>query len=907
MLDGRWVHRLKLRLRTLLLRSRVERELEDEFQFYIAERTALEIARGRSPDDASRLARRALDGMDCRKEECRDMRRTQLVDDMIQDVRYGCRSLVRSPGFLAAALLSLALGIGANTAIFSVIDALLLKTLPVERPRELVLLNPVGMRNGWTAGTMTWSYRAYHGLRDAQQVFTGLIAERTDAVNLMIDGTTRRATASIVSGNYFEVLGVRPFAGRLLSDADDRIRSGHPVVVLAHAFWATRLGSQPDLVGQAVRIGGHPFTVVGIADRGFNGLEVGGSVDVFVPSMMLGEVVTYGSALDLRSSYIFQIYGRLRGGVSREEAQARLQPLYAAQLEQDVATLGERRPTGEGWRQGRLVLDDGSRGTSDLREDLATPLKAVMAMTAMVLLITCANIAGLQMARVASRRKELSIRLAIGASRRRIARQLLTESALIAALGAAAGLAIAHVMIRILITEMGDEADRLLLDMSVLNGSVLLFTFAVSAAAAALFGVFPALVATRAAVASPLREGVSSEAGGQVRLRRGLATAQVAVGLVLVAASGLFVRTLYNLRHTETGFRTDRLVQFQINTGAAGYDRARSEGFFRQVVDDVRSVSGVSGATLSVVPVLSNALIGFGLDVEGYVPGAGESRRSVANVVAPGYFAMVGTPLVRGRDFARSDTAASPRVAIVSESFVSKYFPNADPLGRTLTLAYGGAARFTYEIVGVAKDARLNNMRDAPVRTFYLPYTQFDVLNNAFVLVRAAGDAALLRRPIEEVVKRRDPGIPVGAYRTVDEQMDRILQPERLLASLSVAFGLLATGLAAIGLYGVMAFSVARRTREIGVRLALGATRSTVLRMVLRDVGGIAAVGVGAGTVLSLALVRYVEAQLYGVRGLDVATLGAAAAVLSFVALASGWLPARWASRVDPAVTLRHE
>ena len=606
-------------------------------------------------------------------------------------------------------------------------------------------------------------------------------------------------------------------------------------------------------------------------------------------------------------AYIFQVYGRLRPGITREQAEAQLQPLYVAQLEQDVASLGQRAPSGDAWRQGKLLLDDAHRGTSGLRGELETPLKAVMAMTVLVLLITCANIAGLQMARAASRSREMSIRLAIGASRGRVVRQLLTESAVIAALGGLAGLAVASFTIRLLVAEVGETAGRLQLVMSFLDARVLAFTLAVSAATGIVFGLLPALFATRTAVSPTLKAGAASAIGGHVRLRRMLVTAQVALGLVLVASSGLFLRTLSNLRHTDTGFRADQLVQFQLNAGAAGYDRARSEALFRGVVEDVRALPGVSSATLAVAPVLSDAMIGFSLEVEGYTPAAGENRSSVANAVAPGYFGVVGTPLVRGRDFSESDASTSHRVAIVSESFVKKYYPNSDPLGHTLSLDYGRPPRLTHEIVGVAKDARLNNIRDQPRRTFYLPYTQFDVLSSSFVLVRAAGEPALLRRAIQELVKRHDPAIPVAAYRTLDEQIDRVLRPERLVASLSLSFGLLATGLAAIGLYGVMAFSVARRTREIGVRMALGAKRGDVLRMVMREAASMAAGGIAIGAVLALALGRYVEAQLYGVGGRDVATLVIAAGVLAGVALASGWLPARRASRVDPALTLRQE
>jgi predicted permease len=824
-----------------------------------------------------------------------------------QDMRYASRRLAAQPGFTTVVVLTLALGIGANTAIFSIIDTLLLESLPVDHPRELVLLNPTGLRNGWTSGGLTWSYPAYRGLRDGQRVFSGIIAERTDAVNLTLEGATQRAIASIVSGNYFDVLGVRPLMGRLLSDADDRIRNGHPVVVLSYGFWVERLGMRPDILGRDLRIGGHPFTVVGIAEKRFNGLEVGGAIDVFVPTMMLPQVVTYAGALDARTAYIFNVYGRLKPGVNRQQAEAQLQPLYVTELEQDVAAMGKERLSGDRWRQGRLLLEDGHRGTSALRGNLETPLTAVMAMTILLLVITCANIASLQMARASARVKEISIRLAIGASRGRVVQQLLIESGLIVALGALAALLVAVVTIRALVGEMGEIASRLEIVTTFLDGRMLTFTFALAAATTVLVGLVPALLATRPEVWPSLRAGVAAEIGGQLRLRRVLVTAQLALSLVLITASGLFGRTVYNLRHADAGFQTDRLVQFQLNTGAAGYDRRRSEVAFRHVLEGIQSLPGVDAATLAVAPMLDNGLIGFALEVEGYSSRDGTRARAGANVVAPGYFRMVSTPLVRGRDFSETDTALSPRVAIVSERFVKRYLPNLDPIGRTISLAYGRPDRFQYEIVGISKDARLNNLRNEPPPTFYLPYTQFDVLNASFILVRAGADPNLLHRSIEQVVRRLDPELPVIGYVTIDDQIDRLLQPERLVASLSLSFGLLATGLGAIGLYGVMAFTVARRTREIGLRMALGADRGAVLRMVLRGAAGMSAIGICLGAVLALALGRYVESQLYGVRGGDLLTLGGAAGVLLAVVILSGWLPARRASRVDPMLALRYE
>jgi predicted permease len=824
-----------------------------------------------------------------------------------QDLRYGARMLWRNPGLTSIAVATLALGIGANTAIFSIVDKLLLESLPVERPRELVMLRPNGIRNGWVAGSMTWSYPAYAGMRERQQVFTGVLAERTASVNFTIDGTTQRATESIVSGNYFEVLGVRALLGRVLSAEDDRIQGGHPVAVLSHGFWVERLGSRPEIVGQTIRLNGHPFTVVGVSEKGFNGLEVGGSVDAFVPVTMLRQVVTYGDAIDSRSSYIFQIYGRLKPGISREEATAQMQPIYLAQLEQDIAAMGARGPSDDQWMQGRLSLEDGHRGTSELRGDLETPLAALMAMTGAVLLIACANIAGLLMARAAYRTKEISIRMAIGASRGRVVWQLLTESVMLAALGGLASMLVASWTINMLVAEMGESAERLRLVTNFLDARVLGFALAASTATGILFGLLPALTASRESVSSGLKTRVATDRRGQVRLRRMLVTAQIALGLVLVTASGLFIRTLQNLRQTDTGFRTDRLIQFQLDSGAAGHDSDRSKVLFRQILEELRSVPGVSDATLALSPVLSNARISFGLEVEGYTHSEGENRSSVCNAVAPRYFAMLGTPLLRGRDFNEADTATSQRVTIVNETFVRKYFPDRDPLGHKIRLSWGLGQRYDYEIIGVSKDVRFANLRDLPERNFFMPYTQWDYLDNTYFYARTSGDPALLAGPIRELVKRHDANIPVVEYRTVDEQIDRLLRPERLVASLSLAFGLLATGLAAIGLYGVTAFSVARRTHEIGIRMALGAQRAAILRMVLRDVAAMVTVGIGVGVALSLGLARYVEAQLYGVPARDIMTIGAAAIVLAVVALAAGWLPARRASRVDPMIALRQE
>ena len=894
-----------LRFRSLFRRPQVERELDDELRYHIERRIEDEVARGAPVEQARLAALRSMEGLEQRKEECRDMRRTQFFEQFLRDIRYGWRALLRSPAFAAVTLLSLALGIGANTAIFSLVDKVMLESLPVERPRELVILEPDGIRNGWTASDLSWSYPSYLGIRERQEPFVDVLAVRTETVNFGIDGATQRAAQAIVSGNYFELLGVRALLGRVLTPDDDRTVGGHPVAILSHGFWVEKLGSRGDVVGSTVRLNGYPFTVVGVSERGFNGLEVGGSVDVIVPAAMLKQVVTYGGALESRSSHIFNLYGRLKPGVTREQAEAQMQPVYVAELERDVAAMGASdAPPNDDWRNGRVALVDGHRGTSYMRENLETPLTALMAMTGVVLLIACANIAGLLMARGAQRRKEISVRLAIGASGGRIVRQLLAESALLAVLGGLAGLLIARWTINTLVAQSGDAAQRLQLVTTFLDSRVLGFAFAASIATGFLFGLLPALHALRESVSANLKTAGPADRAGQVRLRRFLVSGQVALGLVLITGAGLFLRTLANLRNTDTGFRTDRMVQFELNAGLAGYDRERATRLFDRILEDLRALPGAASATFAVERILTGNTIGFGLDVEDY---EGEQRFAHGNAVAPGYFAALGIPLVQGREITENDLANSPRVVVVSEAFAKHFFGDESPLGRKIGLGWGLGTRYFHEIVGVSKDARMANLREAPARNFFMPYAQWNVLTQGTFYVRTSGDPATLSAPIRELIRRHDTDIPIVGYRTVDAQIDQLLRPERLTASLSLAFGLLAAGLAAMGLYGVTAFSVARRTREIGIRMALGAQRGAVLGMVLRDVAVMAGVGIVAGTALSLALARYVESQLYGVAARDVLTVVSAAVVFGLVALASGWLPARRASRVEPVTALRQE
>jgi predicted permease len=890
------VNRRKRALETLDrdIRDHIERETQDN------------VDRGMSPEEARQAAYRRFGNILLIEEEARAVWSRIWLEQALQDIRYALRTLARNPGFTTVVIVTLALGIGANTAIFGLVNKVLIDSLPIARPHELVLFHPQGIRNGWTAGDMTLSYPSYLGFCDRQQVFTGVLAERTDTVNFRIDGATQRATETIVSGNYFEVLGVSPFIGRVLTPEDDREPGGHPVAVLSHGFWVEKLGGRRDIVGQTIRLNGFPFTVVGVSEKGFNGLEVGRSIDVVVPASMLAQVVTYGKALTTRIAYIFNVYGRLKPGIGRAEAAAQMQSSYLAELEADVAEMGAQAPTDQRWREGKLLLDDARRGVSRLRDSLSTPLTALMAMTGIVLVIACANIAGLLLARSAARAKEISIRLAIGASAGRIVRQMLTETAILTLFGGVSGLVVTRWTINLVLAQTGD-AERLKLETTFFDWRLLAFALATCVATAVFFGLLPAMRASRESVSDSLKTAVASDRTAQLRLRKILVTAQVALGLVLVTGAGLFLRTLNNLRHVHTGFRTDQLVQFNLNAGLAGYDPSRAATLFARLLEDVRALPGVRDVTLSVAPVLSggDSTIGFGLGVEGYKGANGERAFANGNAVAPGYFSALGLTLLRGRDFSSADVANSPRVAVVSESFVQRYFPSRDPLGLKISLGWGLGAVYQHEIVGISKDARVANLRDEPYRSFYIPYTQWNVLSQASLIVRTSAEPSTLGPAIRDLVKRHDANIPVVDFRPIDEQIDRLLRPERLAASLSLMFGLLATGLAAMGIYGVTAFSVARRRGEIGIRMALGASRGNILRMVIRDVAAMAAVGIIAGVALSLGLSGYVESQLYGIAPRDVATILASVILLVIVSLASAWLPARRATRVDPTVALR--
>jgi predicted permease len=832
------------------------------------------------------------------------------MDQLRQDVRFALRSLRRAPAFTIVIVLTLGLGIGANTAIFSLMDQVLLRTLPVRAPEELVLLDGPGPFSGRTNNNMTFSVPMFRGLEQgSRDVMAGMLARYDTSATLSTGTRSERVFVELVTGGYFEVLGVTSVVGRTLGADDDRMPGGHPVVVLSHGFWQRRFGGQSSILNQEIRINNRPMTVVGVAARGFSGLDAGSPADLFVPIMMKAELTPTWNDLDTWRSRWVTIMGRRRPGVTQEQAAAAMNVVYRQQLHEDAKTL--RASTSDDVRKRflakTLLLHPGHRGRSDLRTQFSTPLVVLMAMVGLVLLIACANVANLLLARAAGQQKEVAIRLALGAGRWRVVRTRLTESFLLALGGALVGVLLAWWTTSVLI-------DTLPFDRAVQNLSadpdlrVVLFAIAISAMTAALFGLAPAFQATKPSLTSALKEEAAAVAGGgrQARFRKGLVVAQVALSVLLLAGAGLFTRSLYNLRSLNPGFVAENVLQFSVDPALSGYSRERSGALFRQIHDQLASLPGVTSASAAVVPAMTDSEWRSTVQVQGYTRKEGEDMNPTFNGVAPGYFSTMGMPLVSGREFRETDVLDAPRVAIINETMAKYFWGTENPLGRRF-----GLGRIendnAIEVVGVVRDAKFTTMRDEIPRFVYVPYMQEEALDTMTFYVRSHPDAGGVPGAARQVVQRLDPNLPIFDMKTMEAQVDESLFLERLVAALSMLFGGLATVLAAVGLYGVMSYTVSRRTREIGIRMALGAARGSVLWMVLREVAVMLAAGIVIGLPVAVGLSRFVESQLYGLSPTDPPTLILASTLLSGVAMLAGYVPARRATRVDPMLALRYE
>lgn len=843
------------------------------------------------------------------------MARNLQVGKCMNTVRYAMRALARTPVVSLVVILSLALGIGANTAIFSLMHQALLRSLPVQSPEELVLLTSpedfkIGRRSADDAGgaDSIFSYPMFRQLEKDVSALTGLAGYRKIDANIAFQAKTLNGSVSVVSGEYFSLLGVHPLMGRLLSPADD-MGTGQPVAVLSHGYWLDRLGGRSDVLNQTVRVNGGLFTVVGVAPRTFLGMTLGNEPDLYVPLVFKPAMTPGWDGTKLYDDYWLYVFGRLKAGSTLSQAQSALNGVYGGLLAEEAKTVqGRDADYLRRFLASRLKLEPGSLGQSRVRERLKTPITILFVCTGLVLLIAAANAANLLLARTAQRSRELSIRVALGASSSRIMKQLLSEAMLLAAAGGVSGLLIGSWLLDLLVSRMAPSDSPTYSVTSRLDPLVLAFAAGVTLVTGLLFGLYPAWSAARGSVATTLKEDSnnSSTSRSGVRARQVLVTGQVAVSLLLLIPMGLFLKSLVNLMREDIGVRTENLLTFGLSPELNNYGFDRCRGLFERAENELSAIPGVTAVTASVVPLIGGSNWRNGIEVEGYKEGStGADKHSMANSVGSGFFGRMGIPLVSGREFTLNDTLTGPKVALVNETWAKYFFGSASPLGRKFRIGEDGSPQM--EIVGVVRDGKYSSVKQKTPRVYFTPYRQGEDIGSMSFYVRSTLPPEQISNQIRRVITAIDADLPVEGLRTMQEQVQRSIQSDRLVLQLASAFAVLATLLAMLGLYGVMAFGVARRTREIGIRMALGAASSNIRSLVMREVALILAIGVAVGVPAALALARMAESELFGVKASDPTVVAGAIVALSVAALAAGYLPTRRATLVSPMVALRDE
>jgi predicted permease len=843
------------------------------------------------------------------------------TETLVKDLRYALRQFLRNPVFTAVAVLSLAIGIGANTAIFSIIDAILLKSLPVRDPQELVILtdpNAAGVSDGLDSGERgLMTYAEFTQLRDHATTLSGLCVAESQLDRWAVhigNGGQEDVRGRLVSEEYFSVLGVDPVIGRFFVKEDGKGPGQDPYAVISYDFWQRRFGGNTSVLGTTLRLLNTTYTIIGVAEPGFHGESVGERPDLWLPMLMELQVMPGRDWLqeDLNKSMEkvmwLHAFGRLKPGVSRAKAQTEIDVLFRGIIENGYPT-ALAPETRKAVLDQHLKLKDARTGAFGGRDDFSQQLLMLLAASAVVLLIACINVANLLLARATARYKEVGVRLSIGASRVRLVRQFLTESLVLSALGGIVGTFVAWGASRGLVLLLAGRRENLVLSPG-LDWRVLGFTAGVTFLTGIVFGLVPALRGTRVNLTDSLRDsgrGVTS-GGGRLNLAKGLVIAQVALSLLLVAGAGLFLRTLWNLQSVGLGYPKEKLLMVTVDGLTAGYKDAQLSSLWRDLIDRLRALPGVQGATYSTNGLFSGSESGDQIEVEGYAPQNDKDKASRFDTLGPQYFSTVGIPLLLGREFGLQDTAASPHVMVINEAFAKKFFAGRSPIGRHVTEKFGDV-KAMYEVVGVSRDARDHRLKgDIPPR-FYLAADQSmeGPARWATFEIRTAGDPAQILGAVRKAILSVNGDLPIDNARPLADNIDRVNEQPRMIARLCTIFGLVALLLAATGLYGVLSYGVARRTNEIGIRMALGAGKGRVIGMILRETGIMIVIGVVVGVAATIGAARLVASRLYGLSTIDPLTLVAATCILGVVALIAGYIPAARAARVNPTQALRHE
>jgi predicted permease len=824
-------------------------------------------------------------------------------------LRQILRNLLKTPVTTGIAVASLALGIGANTAMFSVMAQILWRTLPVPEPERLAFIYHPGPLQGSVSsdegGGPSFSYPVYLALAKQQTSFTGLAGARAFSASLSYDNQALRGRAHLVTGNYFEVLGVKAAMGRVLEPGDDVNRGGHPVAVLSYDYWSIKLGGSPTVLNQTIIVNGFPLTIVGVAPKGFANERQGSHPEVFVPLAMKPQMTPARDDLDNRRSHWLTLFGRLKQGVTHEQAKTALNVLYVPQVEEDIKAY--RNPSENFLKQlraKRIQLKPGQYGRGETRGGAQTPIYLLFGITAMVLLIACANVANLLLARGAARSKEIALRLSLGATRGQLIGQLLTESWIVALLSGLLGLGVAGATLRVLSASVPPaEGVTIATD---LDAQVLLFSLALCLLTGLAFGLFPALQSTNHDLATVIKDqaGQSSGSGAANRFRQSLVTGQMAVSLMLLVTAGLFGKSLVTAMQVELGLRSDHLISFSVDPSLNKYTNEQTAAFYDQLEQRLAAIPGVSLVSATTVPAIAGNNESENIKVDGFAPSNDDDSDAFLAVTGSGYFRTMGIPLIAGREFTPADNKSGQKVGMVNETFVRFYFKDGQPVGRMFA---EGNRKPDITIVGLVRDSKYSELGEKPRRVFYLPYRQKQRMPSLYFYLRTAVEPESIAPQIRRAVSSVDPNLPIDSVKTMEAQISENLSSKRVLTQMTLAFAGLAALLAGIGLYGVLAYNIARRTREIGIRMAIGATGADVRRMVVGEVGVMLAIGAGLGLAGAYAGSQVVGSLLFGMSAKDPAVFAGAAALLIVVAGIAAYVPTLRATRVNPIQALRYE